>query len=153
MDSMTETSEQTPVGYNPYDDMTHETPILIQYWQAVLRHKIAIAAILAVCVALGIIMTLLMTPYFTSTSRIEISREQDKVTNVEGVTASDGAAQNQEFYQTQYSLLASRSLAERVVRARNLASNDNFFETFGVDPNGSGILSGSSKAQSAAQRT
>ena len=149
---MTETSEQTPVGYNPYDDMTHETPILIQYWQAVLRHKIAIAAILAVCVALGIIMTLLMTPYFTSTSRIEISREQDKVTNVEGVTASDGAAQNQEFYQTQYSLLASRSLAERVVRARNLASNDNFFETFGVDPNGSGILSGSSKAQSAAQR-
>lgn len=152
MDSMIDKNEQIPMGYDPYDDTTHETPLLLQYWQAVLRHKIAIAAILAVCVALGIVMTLLMTPYFTSTSRIEISREQDKVTNVEGVTGSDGAGQNLEFYQTQYSLLASRSLAERVVRARNLASKDSFFETFGVDPNNSGILSEAPKAQSAAQR-
>ncbi len=152
MNSMTEKNEQLAVGYDPYDDMAHETPILIQYWQAVLRHKIAIAAILAVCVALGIIITLLTTPYFTSTSRIEISREQDKVTNVEGVTGSDGAGQNLEFYQTQYSLLESRSLAERVVRAKNLASRDVFFETFGVDPNDSGILSDAPKAQSAAQR-
>ncbi|MEP2101070.1 MAG: polysaccharide biosynthesis tyrosine autokinase [Parasphingorhabdus sp.] len=152
MNSMTEKNEQLAVGYDPYNDMAHETPILVQYWQAVLRHKIAIAAILAVCVALGIIITLLMTPYFTSTSRIEISREQDKVTNVEGVTGSDGAGQNLEFYQTQYSLLESRSLAERVVRAKNLASRDVFFETFGIDPNDSGILSDAPKAQSAAQR-
>ena len=152
MDNMTDTNNQADMGYDPYDDVAHETPILVQYWQAVLRHKIAIAAILAVCVALGIIITLLMTPYFTSTSRIEISREQDKVTNVEGLTSTDGAGQNLEFYQTQYSLLESRSLAERVVRARNLASKDSFFETFGVDPNGSGILSTTPKAQTAAQR-
>lgn len=152
MDGMTEKYEQVDMGYDPYDDLAHETPILVQYWQAVLRHKIAIVAILAVCVALGIIITLLMTPYFTSTSRIEISREQDNVTNVEGVASSDGTGQNLEFYQTQYSLLESRSLAERVVRARNLASKDSFFETFGVDPNNSGILSEAPKAQSAAQR-
>ncbi len=149
---MNNKNEDTPKGYDPYNDMAHETPILVQYWQAVLRHKIAIAGILAACVALGIIFTLLMTPYFTSTSRIEISREQDKVTNVEGVSGSDGAGQNLEFYQTQYSLLESRSLAERVARARNLASNDSFFETFGVDPNSAGILSETSRAQSAAER-
>lgn len=152
MDDMTDKNEQTSPGYDPYNDMAHEAPVLIQYWQAVLRHKIAIAAILAICVALGIVVTLLMTPYFTSTSQIEISREQDKVTNVEGVTSSDGAGQNLEFYQTQYSLLESRSLAERVVRARNLASQDGFFETFGVNPNDSGLLSEAPKAQSAVQR-
>jgi len=149
---MIDKNEPMPIGYEPYDDIAHETPILVQYWQAVLRHKIAIAAIIAVCVALGIIVTLLMTPYFTSTARIEISREQEKVTNVEGVTGSDGAGQNLEFYQTQYSLLESRSLAERVVRARNLASKDSFFEAFGVDPDDSGILSATPKAQTTAQR-
>ena len=93
---------------DPYADIDHETPILVQYWQAVLRHKIAIAIIVAACVALGIITTLLMTPYYTSTATVEINREQDKVTNVEGVLASDSAGQNLEFYQTQYSLLETR---------------------------------------------
>ena len=137
---------------DPYEDVAHETPILIQYWQVVLRHKIAIAIIVAACIALGIIITLLMTPYYTSTAMVEISREQDKVTNVEGVTASDSVGQNLEFYQTQYSLLESRSLAERVVRARNLSANDRFFETFDVDPDNSGLLAGDSNSQTAAQR-
>lgn len=152
MDNMTNKNEQTSQGYDPYDDKAHEMPILLQYWQAMLRHKIAIAAIIAFCVALGVIVTLLMTPYFTSTSRIEISREQDKVTNVEGVTGSDGTAQNIEFYQTQYSLLESRSLAERVARSRNLASKDGFFAAFGIDPSDSGVFSGSPGGKSAAQR-
>lgn len=136
-----------------YNDDAHATPILVQYWQAVLRHKIAIAVVIAVCIAFGIIATLLMTPYYTSASTIEISREQDRVTNVEGVLASDSAAQNLEFYQTQYSLLESRSLAERVVRAQNLAARDMFFQTFDVDPDNSGLLTAASNGQSAADRS
>lgn len=135
-----------------YDDVAHETPILVEYWHAVLRHKIAIAIILAACVALGIIVTLLMTPYFTSTSTVEINREQDKVTNVEGLDGSDGSGQNLEFYQTQYSLLKSRSLAERVVRAQKLVAKDSFFESFNVDPDGSGYLAETSKNQTTAER-
>lgn len=141
------------INDDPYADLDHETPILVQYWQAVLRHKIAIAIILAACIALGIIATLLMTPYYTSTATVEINREQDKVTNVEGVASSDSAGQNLEFYQTQYSLLESRSLVERVVRAQNFAAKDNFFETFNVDPDNSGLLTEGSKTQSAAQRS
>ncbi|HEY9090038.1 GumC family protein [Parasphingorhabdus sp.] len=151
-DSLSNGGRTVSADVDPYEDVAHETPILIQYWQAVLRHKIAIAIIVAACIALGIIITLLMTPYYTSTAMVEISREQDKVTNVEGVTASDSVGQNLEFYQTQYSLLESRSLAERVVRARNLSANDRFFETFNVDADNSGLLAGGSNAQSAAQR-
>lgn len=152
MNSLTNRNEPPAIDYDPYDDTAHTMPILEQYWQAAVRHRIAIGAIVAVCIALGIIVTLLMTPYFTSTSRIEISRGQDKVTNVEGVASMDNAFQDQEFYETQYSLLESRSLMERVARAKNLASNEEFFEAFGVDPNNSGILSEASKTQSAAQR-
>jgi polysaccharide biosynthesis transport protein len=152
MNSMIDKIERSENAYDPYDDMQHDAPILLQYWQAVLRHRIAIFAILAVCVALGIIITLLTTPYFTSTSRVEISRQQNKVTNVEGVTGSDSTSQNLEFYQTQYALLESRSLAERVVRSKNLASKDSFFDLFGVDPSESGFLTEAPKELSAQQK-
>ena len=134
------------------DDHSHGTPILIQYWLMALRHKIAIAIITGICILLGIILTLLMTPYYTSTATVEINREQDKVTNVEGVRATDGGAQALEFYQTQYSLLESRSLAERVVRALNLAGNDKFFETFNVDVDSIGRREGGSGPKSSVQR-
>jgi succinoglycan biosynthesis transport protein ExoP len=152
MNIMINKSDDASMGYDPYDDADHDVPALVLYWQAVLRHKLAIAIILAVSAAIGIVATLLMTPHYTSTARIEINRQQDKVTNVEGVAASDNAGQNLEFYQTQYSLLESRSLAERVVRTANLASKDSFFTTFDADPGNSGFLSTSSGAKTAAER-
>ena len=125
---------------------------LLQYWAAFMRHKIAIAVIIIICIALGIVFTLLQTPYYTSASRIEINRVQDKVTNVEGLEA-DGSAQNQEFYQTQYSLLEARSLAERVVRSEKLTTRDEFFDAFGADPDNSGLISDSKSGQTAANRS
>ncbi len=138
--------------YNSYDDQAIESPILLQYWHAALRHKIMILAIIIMAIAAGFIATLLTTPYYTSTSRIEINREQDKVTNVEGVEASDSASQSLEFYQTQYALLEARSLAERVVRAKNLSSRNEFFETFNIDPDDNGIIIQNNDTQNSAQR-
>lgn len=114
---------------------TTDNPMLLQYWNAVLRHKLAIAIIVALAVALGVIATLLTTPYYSSNSRIEINRSQDKVTNVEGLKRED-TGENQEFYQTQYALLEARSLAERVARDQNLATNDTFFDYFNKNPDG-----------------
>src|SRR3546814_3541835 len=54
-----------------------------------------------------------MTPQYTASSTIEISREADKVTDLQGVEREAGIA-DQEFYQTQYGLLESRALSERV---------------------------------------
>jgi len=153
MVSLIDNNEQMDAGHDPYDDMPHDTPTLVEYLQVVLRYKIAIAAIIAACAVFSIIITLLMTPYFTSTSRIEISREQASVTNVEGVENSDRAGQNLEFYQTQYALLESRSLAERVVRAKNLTSRENFFLAFGIDPENSSIFTQATKVQSVAERS
>jgi polysaccharide biosynthesis transport protein len=90
-------------------------PLLLQYWQVVLRWKWVIAGIILASLAIGIVATLLATPQYTATSRIEISREQKKVTNVEGLESSE-AGRDLEFFQTQYSLLQARSLAERVSR-------------------------------------
>lgn len=114
-------------------------PALLDYWNALKRHLWVVVAIVAVSVVVGTILTMLMTPQYSATSRIEIAREQANVTNVEGLQRED-ATPNLEFYQTQYSLLNARSLAERVERRLRLATNDGFFEAHGVTPAGEGLL-------------
>lgn len=84
------------------------------------------------CVLLGLIITLLMTPQYTATSTIEISREADQVTKIEGVERETNIA-DQEFYQTQYGLLRARSLAERVATELGLVDQPAFFEMFGFE--------------------
>ncbi len=151
MNKITTQNPDNPSQAEPYRDRAPDTPIVLQYWQAVLAHKIAIAIFVAVAVALGIVATLLMTPYYTSSSRIEINRSQDKVTNVEGLQSED-SGQSLEFYQTQYSLLEARSLANRVVRSKNLTVRDDFWQGFDIDPDNNGLLGGNSSEQSASDR-
>lgn len=105
-------------------------PFLLQYWQIVLRWKFVIGGITLLALIVGLVATLLMTPKYTAAARIEISRDQKNVTNVQGVAPDDG--RDLEFYQTQYSLLESESLAARVVRQLRLAKSDTFFAQQGV---------------------
>ncbi len=108
-----------------------ETPILRQYLRIAMRWRYVILGAVAACVLLGLIVTLLMTPQYTASSTIEISRESNSVTNFQGVEREVGIA-DQEFYQTQYGLLESRSLSERVATQLKLVDDPKFFEMFGV---------------------
>ncbi|MEV5712218.1 GumC family protein, partial [Actinoallomurus sp. NPDC052274] len=99
----------------------------------------------------GVIVTLLSTPQFRATSRIEISREQKKVTNVQGLD-SEEEGRDQEFYQTQYSLLQARSLAERVERELKLGTNNAFFASHGVNPDKNALFSEDTKVLTASER-
>jgi polysaccharide biosynthesis transport protein len=126
-------------GYGPANDVQYQQslapPLLLQYWQVVLRWKWVILGIIASSLVVGLLTTLLMTPKYTAKARIEISRAQKNVTKVEGLDSAD-AGRDLEFYQTQYSLLEARSLAERVSRQMRLATNDAFFEAHGVNDSG-----------------
>jgi polysaccharide biosynthesis transport protein len=86
--------------------------IIRQYLRVALRWRYVILGAVAACLILGLIITLLMTPKYTATSTIEISRESSQVTNFQGVERETSIA-DQEFYQTQYGLLRSRTLTER----------------------------------------
>jgi capsular exopolysaccharide synthesis family protein len=112
-----------------------DAPVLLQYWQKVLRWKWVIIGILIGAFAIGVVSTMLMTPQYTADTRIEISREEKNITKVEGLD-SPQASQDDEFYQTQYSNLAARSLAQRVVRALRLPSSEAFFAAHGVENEG-----------------
>lgn len=116
-------------GYAP-GAATESMPLLRQYLRIALRRRYVIIGAVVACVLLGLIVTLLMTPKYTATSTIEISRESDKVTNFQGVEREASVA-DQEFYQTQYGLLRSRSLSERVAAQLRLVDDPEFFAMFG----------------------
>lgn len=127
-------------------------PVLLQYWQIVVRWKWVILGIIVSALALGFIVTLLRTPKYTATARIEISREQKNITKVEGLESPE-SGRDLEFYQTQYSLLSARSLAERVSRTLKLSTNDEFFKAHGVKPDDQSVFfSGAGRPLTVAER-
>lgn len=113
-------------------------PALLYVWQAILRWKWVIIGIIGVAIAVGLVATLLTTPKYTARTRVEISREQKKVTNVEGLESSS-AGRDLEFYQTQYSLLEAESVAQRVARALRLANSPEFFAAHKAAPKVAGV--------------
>lgn len=114
------------------------TPVIRQYLRIAMRWRYVIIGITAACVILGLIATLLMTPQYTATTEIEIQRESNQLTNFQGAETETSIA-DQEFYQTQYGLLQSRTLAERVATQLRLIDDPAFFERFGVDEDGPGF--------------
>ncbi|WP_288045487.1 polysaccharide biosynthesis tyrosine autokinase [Sphingomonas sp.] len=106
-------------------------PMVRQYLRIATRWRYVILGAAVTCLLIGLIATLLMTPKYTATSTIEISRESNQITNFQGVERETSTI-DQEFYQTQYGLLRSRALAERVANQLRLVDDPKFFERFGV---------------------
>lgn len=113
---------------------THElggrVPLLRQYLRIAVRWRYVIIGVVVAFVLLGLVATLLMTPKYTASATIEITREANKVTDFQGVEREASVA-DQEFYQTQYGLLQAKSLAERVATQLRLVDDPKFYERFG----------------------
>lgn len=105
--------------------------IIRQYLRIALRWKYVIIGATIACILLGLIATLLMTPKYTATATIEIAREANKVSDFQGVER-ETTSFDQEFYQTQYGLLQSRALSERVATQLRLVDDPKFYELFKV---------------------
>ena len=108
---------------------TDRLSIIRKYLRIALRWRYVILGAVLACVVLGLVVTLLMTPKYTAVTTVEISRDSSKVTDFQGVERDTSVA-DQEFYQTQYGLLRSRSLAERVAKQLNLIDDPAFYERF-----------------------
>lgn len=120
-----------PAAAVPDEARTASLPVMRQYLRIAVRWRYVILGAVALCVVLGIVVTMLMTPKYTATATIEIARESDQVTNIQGVER-DASIADQEFYQTQYGLLKSRTLSERVAAQLRLIDDPEFFALFGV---------------------
>ncbi len=96
-----------------------------RYLRVLVKYRWLIVGSTAAAIALATVLTLMTTPIYRATSSIQIDREAMAVVNVgAGLQPQDN--NNQEFYQTEYELLASRSLAERVVSTLALVDDRAF---------------------------
>jgi capsular exopolysaccharide synthesis family protein len=98
---------------------------LSHYWNVIYkRWKVAIS-ILAVVMFGTFLASYFSKPLYKSTIQIQIERENPNQLTVDdlfGIAASD-----QEFLQTQYILLKSRGLADRVIRDARLLEDPDFY--------------------------
>jgi polysaccharide biosynthesis transport protein len=100
---------------------------LLEYWQVLRDRRWTIAAVAATIFMLALAFTLLMTPIYRASSTLQIERDTMKIMDVEGVTPTE-SPMDRDFYQTQYELLQSRSLARRVVQDLKLVDQPVFAE-------------------------
>src|SRR5947209_591939 len=98
---------------------------LSHYWNVIYKRWKVALSILAVVMLGAFIAGYFSKPLYKSTIQIQIERENPNQLTVEdlfGIAASD-----QEFMQTQYVLLKSRGLADRVIRDARLLEDKDFY--------------------------
>ena len=125
--------------------------ILLNYWRLALRRRWLILSIVLAGVIAAFVVTMLMTPQYQATATIEIARQEKNIVAVEALEPAASPA-DMEFYETQYSLLEARSLAERVAKTLQLGESTAFFEAFDADPDGSLFEEGGPRRTTTAQR-
>jgi capsular exopolysaccharide synthesis family protein len=105
---------------------------LERYWHEALGLKYWLAGIIALGILLGILATLLATPLYKATSRLEVSQVTADVTNLNSLEA-EGLVSELQYLNTQYELLVSQFMAKRVLEAGNLSRDEAFLEAFNLD--------------------
>lgn len=101
---------------------------LAEYWQAIWRRRWLVLIITAVVVLAALVVSLMITPQYRATTTLQIEREVLNVVNLENLIPSE-TPMDRDFYQTQYELLMSRSLARKVVRRAQLAQHPQYADT------------------------
>ncbi|AOE83150.1 GumC family protein [Pseudomonas sp. TCU-HL1] len=97
---------------------------LLKLWQTLWLRKWSILTLVAVVTMAAILAVLAITPIYRAAATLMIEEKTAKVVSIEQVYGLEGAGS--EYLQTQFELLKSRALAERVVRQLNLTTHPEF---------------------------
>ncbi len=100
---------------------------LLDYWRVLVKRRWTILTFAFVVVAITAIATWKADPVYRATIKIQIDPEQSNLLPFKE-TAEIGSnyAQSQEYLQTQFKVLESQTLAERVIGVLNLAKHPEF---------------------------
>jgi polysaccharide biosynthesis transport protein len=113
-------------GYGTPDESEIRTRIF-EYWPIIYKRKWLIASVIAACVAIGALTTLMKTPLYTSSARLQIDPSAPKV--LKGGDVSSENNYGWKFIKTQHELLLGGAIAERVASALKLGEDADFFKS------------------------
>ncbi len=94
------------------DDMQDEGPGLLDYWRIIMRYKWSIICLALLGVLVGGITAYSTVPVYRADSTILIEPGQPKITNISQL---EGNSSILLFYETQYEIIRSRSITEKVI--------------------------------------
>lgn len=122
-----------PLSLSPEEYGAGGSLLDLNYVLAVIRRNLwLIVVIVAAALAVAVAATLLATPQYTATATMQVNETSQQVLDSEDADPMASGWDYDRFLQTQVDVLTSRSLAERVTNALNLAEDAAFFEAFGV---------------------
>jgi capsular exopolysaccharide synthesis family protein len=107
------------------DGQEQESRHLLEYWYVLVRRRRLAAGVFLLVVAVAAVRSLLTQPVYSATVQLLIERENPNVLTFKEV-AELKAQMGDEYYQTQYKLLQSRTLARRVIEELNLLADPEF---------------------------
>lgn len=114
---------------NILDVSPEESPRLLDYWHVILKRRWAILTSLLVVFTVVAIATFKEKPVYAGKILIEINPEEPQVLSFQQIAQAGASWDIQSYRETQYRILKSRSLAERVVRDLRLYEYPEFYQS------------------------
>ena len=120
--------ENQPIEISDFSVVEDQVHPLRDYWLIVKRHRWLILSCAVVLFISSALYTFTRTPLYTAEATLLIERKAPQILKLQDARgeASNYNDYNNEFYKTQYEILKSRALAERVVRDQGLESHPLF---------------------------
>lgn len=101
------------------------------YYHLVKSRWLSIAAFTTLCTAIAVLFALSITPTYTATATLLIEASQKKAISIEEVVGIDTRAK--EYYQTQFEILKSNHVAQRVIDKLNLTQVAEFNPAMSIE--------------------
>jgi len=97
---------------------------LREYLRVLIKRRWVIMTVFSVVVLAAAIKTFTATPIYQATAQIIIEKENPKLVSIEEVIGVDSTGTD--YYQTQYKIIESRSVAREVIRRLDLGNSPEF---------------------------
>jgi capsular exopolysaccharide synthesis family protein len=108
--------------------------LFFKYLGLALKHRWMILGILVAATMIGFAVTYTSTPMYRAIATIQVDREVAKVVKVDAPDTMADVGDNARFYQTQYDLLKSHSLAQKVAADLDLGNAPSFLHPKSSSP-------------------
>ncbi len=100
---------------------------LRDYWKVIQKRRWTVLATFLIVIVTTAIATFTMRPIYRGTTTIQINKENPQIVDFKEIFAVN--TMDMDYYQTQYKILESRSLAKRVIHNLKLGEHPEFLPT------------------------
>ncbi len=121
------TGASGPAGPAPQDGQQEESIHLLDYWRILVERRAVVFACLAILVTSALVYSLFATREYEAVTTIQIERQGPEILGFKDVVSVDSAWNAyQDFYQTQYKILQSRTVARIAAERLDLMNRPEF---------------------------